>query len=157
MSKKIETLVEQATKNLVESMGFELADVEYLLEDQNWVLTLYIDHPNGVSMDDCEKVSRAVDPIIDELDPTMDSFYLSVSSLGIDRPLKKMRDFERALGKEIEIHLYAPLDKKKLFIGVLTSFNETQIEIENKGVKQCFMHNQVALARPTVHFHELED
>ncbi len=79
----------------VEELGFTLYDVEFVKEYGNWVLTLYIDRPEGVSIDDCERVSRRVDPILDEADPIGQPYYLSVSSLGLDRPLKKDADFTR--------------------------------------------------------------
>ena len=79
----------------VTALGYELYEVEYQKEFDNWVLTLYIDHPDGVSLDDCELVSNAVDPVLDAADPIEQAYYLSVSSLGIDRPLKTDKDYKR--------------------------------------------------------------
>ncbi|MDO4493250.1 MAG: ribosome maturation factor RimP [Clostridia bacterium] len=121
---KTTEIVEQLTKPVVENMGFELCDVEFIKEYGNWTLTLYIDKEGGVDLNDCEAVSRAVDPVLEEADPIAQAYYLSVSSLGIDRPLKKDRDFERNLGKEVTAKLYAPVNGKKEFTGVLESFNE---------------------------------
>ena len=112
MAKKLERKIEELLQPTVEQLGYELADVEYGVEDGLNVLTLFIYRPEGISLDDCETVSRAVDPILDEADPIEEAYYLSVSSLGLDRPLKKPRDFERKLGTEITVGLYAPINKK---------------------------------------------
>lgn len=152
MSKRIEELVEKASQGLVEELGYELADVEYKKEADGWVLTLYIYRPEGVNIDDCEKVSRAVDPLIDELDPVEEAYILSVSSLGIDRPFKKLRDYERAMGSEIEIHLYAPIDKKKQYVGILKSADKEEVKIDCDGQERVFTQKQIALARPMLRF-----
>lgn len=148
IEKKIETLV----KPTVEEMGYELADVEFIKEADGWVLTLYIVHENGIQMRDCENVSRAVDPIIEEADPIAEAYILSVSSLGIDRPFKKLRDYERAIGKEIEIHLYAPVDKKKRFEGVLTSADQDQVILATDGQEKIFERKTIAKACPVIRF-----
>ena len=114
---KITEAVDRAVRATVEALGFELDEVEYQKEHGNWVLTLYIDAPDGVSLDDCERVSRAVDPILDEADPIPDAYYLSVSSIGIDRPLRKDKDFARNVGNKLDVKLYAPVNKKKGICG----------------------------------------
>ena len=86
---KLTDRIFELTESKVRELGYELYDVEYQKEYDNWVLTLYIDSKNGISLDDCEIVSNAVDPILDEADPIEQAYYLSVSSVGIDRPLKK--------------------------------------------------------------------
>lgn len=97
--------VEALLRPVVTGMGYELDEVEFQKEQGNWVLTLYIEHQDGRSatIDDCEAVSRAVDPILDEADPIEQAYYLSVSSIGIDRPLKKDRDYQRSLGSPITV------------------------------------------------------
>ena len=105
--------VDAIVRKTVEALGFELCDVEFAKESGNWVLTLFINREGGVTIDDCEAVSHAVDPILDEADPIPQSYYLSVSSLGLDRPLKKAADFQRNLGKQIEVEVYAELENKK--------------------------------------------
>ena len=98
--------VDALLRPVVSQMGYELDEVEFIKEHGNWVLTLYIEKPDGtVTLDDCEAVSRAVDPILDEADPIEQAYYLSVSSIGIDRPLKKDRDYERNLGNKITAKL----------------------------------------------------
>lgn len=140
-------------KAKIESLGFELCDVEYQKEYGDWVLTFYIDKPGGVTIDECETVSRAIEPILDEKDPIESEYVLSVSSLGIDRPLKKDRDFERALGSELEIKLYAPQDGKKQWIGTLSSFDADGFTVETEqGKPMTFQKKDCALVRPNIRF-----
>jgi len=145
-------VVEQLVSGTVQELGYELCDVEFLKEQGNWVLTLYIHSPEGITLDDCEKVSRAVDPILDEADPIEQSYYLSVSSLGIDRPLKKQRDFERNLGNVVEVKLYAPRNKKKEFMGELVSFDEEGFLINTKDAQERFTYKETAQVRPHIEF-----
>ena len=130
---KITEAVDRAVRATVEAQGFELDEVEYQKEHGNWVLTLYIDAPGGVSLDDCERVSRAVDPILDEADPIPEAYYLSVSSIGIDRPLKKDKDFSRNLGNKLDVKLYAPIKKKKEFMGTLLAFDAETFTLSLAG------------------------
>ena len=130
---KITEAVDRAVRATVEAQGFELDEVEYQKEHGNWVLTLYIDAPGGVSLDDCERVSRAVDPVLDEADPIPEAYYLSVSSIGIDRPLKKDKDFSRNLGNKLDVKLYAPIKKKKEFMGTLLAFDAETFTLSLAG------------------------
>ena len=143
---------EQLLKQTVENLGFELCDVEFIKEYGDWVLTLYIDKPGGVTIDDCELVSRTVDPILDEADPIEQQYYLSVSSLGLDRPLKKDADYQRNLGKRIEVKLFAPIDGKKEFKGELVRFDETSLVIRDGETERTLERKAVALARPELTF-----
>ncbi|MCH5279117.1 MAG: ribosome maturation factor RimP [Christensenellaceae bacterium] len=136
----------------VAALGYELYEVEYQKEYDNWVLTLYIDHPNGISLDDCEKVSTAVDPVLDEADPIEQAYYLSVSSLGIDRPIKSDKDFSRNIGNVIDIKLYAPLNGKKELRGRLIAFNENEFTVETKAGSITVGRRQAALVRPHIDF-----
>lgn len=136
----------------VTALGYELYEVEYQKEFDNWVLTLYIDHPNGVSLDDCELVSNAVDPVLDAADPIEQAYYLSVSSLGIDRPLKTDKDYKRNIGKVMDVKLYAPLNGKKEFSGTLTAFDEDTYTIELKSGPETIERKRTALIRPHIDF-----
>ena len=144
--------VEELVKGVVETLGFELCDVEFQKEYGSWVLTLYIDRPEGVNIDDCERVSKAVDPILDEADPIEQAYMLSVSSLGLDRPLKKDADFARNIGKRIEVKLYSPLDGKKEFVGELIRFDEASATILLNGAELVLERKSIALARPELVF-----
>ena len=155
---KITEAVDQAVRATIEALGFELDEVEYQKEQGNWVLTLYIDAPEGVTLDDCERVSHAVDPILDEADPIPDAYYLSVSSIGLDRPLKKDRDFARNVGNKLDVKLYAPVNKKKEFLGTLVSFDADSfiIALVEKGGaagnEMTIARKDAALVRPHIDF-----
>ncbi|HWQ97306.1 MAG TPA: ribosome maturation factor RimP [Clostridia bacterium] len=144
--------VEQLLKQPVAELGYELCDVEFIKEYGDWVLTLYIDKEGGVNIDDCERVSRAVDPLLDEADPIEQAYMLSVSSLGLDRPLKKDADYQRNLGKRIEFKLFAPKDGKKEFTGELVSFDETQVIVRLDKGELTLERKAIALARPELKF-----
>lgn len=144
--------VEELVRPIVESLGFELCDVEFVKEYGNWVLTLYIDRAGGVTIDDCERVSKAVDPVLDEADPVEQAYYLSVSSLGLDRPLKKDADFARALGKRIEIKLYAPVGGKKEYRGELGAYTAERVTLRTESGEVGFERKDIALARPELTF-----
>ena len=150
---KTTEIVDSLVRGKIAEMGYELDEVEYVKEYGNMVLTLYIDSENGVTIDDCEKVSRAIDPILDENDPIEEAYYLSVSSIGIDRPLKKDRDFERNMGKKLQVKLYAPINKKKEFLGVLTGYDEENftINVEKMG-EVTIKRKDAALIRPWIDF-----
>ncbi|HWR23689.1 MAG TPA: ribosome maturation factor RimP [Feifaniaceae bacterium] len=144
----VQALVQDAVSNL----GYELIDVEFQKEQTDWVLTLYIDKPDGVTVDDCERVSRAVEPLLDEADPISQSYFLSVSSPGLDRPLKKERDFERSLNKDIVVKLYAPQDKKKEFTGTLLRFDAESLTIAENGRERTILRKDAANIRPHIVF-----
>ena len=150
---KIEQAVLNKIEPLVTEMGYEIVDVEFVKKDGNDNLTIYVDVSYGMSLDDCEKVHMAIDPLLDELDPTNGKPYvLNVSSPGLDRPFNKQRDYERNYGKEVEIKLYAPLKGKKIYEGVLISRNENALTL-NDGKEEITIENsRIALARPLVKF-----
>lgn len=150
---KTTEIVDSLVRGKIAEMGYELDEVEYVKEYGNMVLTLYIDSENGVTIDDCEKVSRAIDPILDENDPIEEAYYLSVSSIGIDRPLKKDKDFERNMGKKLQVKLYAPINKKKELLGVLTEYDGESftINVEKMG-EVTIKRKDAALIRPWIDF-----
>ena len=152
LSLKLTDKIFDIVEPTVTALGYELYEVEYQKEFDNWVLTLYIDHPDGVSLDDCELVSNAVDPVLDAADPIEQAYYLSVSSLGIDRPLKTDKDFKRNIGKVMDVKLYAPLNGKKEFSGTLTAFDEETYTIELKSGSETIERKKTALIRPHIDF-----
>ena len=150
---KTTEVVEHLVKDIVSEAGFLLCDVEFQKEAGNWVLTLFIDKEGGVTIDDCEAVSRLVDPVLDEADPIDQAYYLSVSSLGIDRPLKKAADYVRNAGKELEVRLYAPLNGKKQLTGILEHFTEDDFTLLTEDGKQVtILKKDAALVRPHIRF-----
>lgn len=150
---KIEQSVIEKIQPAVTALGYEIVDVEFEKKNGEDNLTIFIDIPSGVSLDDCEKVHYAVDPLLDELDPTAGKPYiLNVSSPGLDRPFKKQRDYERNYGKEVEIKLYAPLKGKKVYEGVLVACDENSLTL-NLGKEEIKIeNNKIAIARPLVKF-----
>lgn len=126
---KTTDVVDSLVREKIKELGFELDEVEYIKEYGSMVLTLYIDSPNGVTLDDCERVSRAVEPVLDENDPIEEAYYLSVSSIGLDRPIKKDKDFQRNIGNKLQVKLYAPVNKKKGLTGTLKGFDDESFTI----------------------------
>lgn len=125
---------ESRTENLltpfIESNHFELVDVEYVKEAGCWYLRAYIDKEGGITIDDCELVSRWLSDKLDEQDFIDDSYILEVSSPGLGRPLKKDKDFARSIGEEVEIRLFKALNKQKEYVGLLTEFDKETVTIE---------------------------
>ena len=115
---------------IVDSHSFEIVDVEYVKEGQDWYLRCYIDKEGGININDCELVSRELEKVLDEQDFLKDAYILEVSSPGLTRPLKKERDFERNIGKPVEIHTYKPIDGVREFIGDLVSFSDDSVVID---------------------------
>ncbi|MEG0129157.1 ribosome maturation factor RimP [Clostridium sp.] len=138
MSKKsLELTIEEFTAPLVESLGYELVDIEYIKEDGEWYLRFYIDSENGIQIEDCAAVSRAVGDRLDEVDPIKESYYLEVSSPGLDRPLKKESDFIKYNGKKIKIKFYKPFMDKKFVDGILNGYTDNNIiiTIDNNNIE----------------------
>lgn len=133
---KVVDLVNEKICPIIEEMGYEVVEVEYAKKVDGMNLCFYIDSPNGVNIDDCEKVHKAIDGPLDELNPTEDVAYiLSVSSCGLDRPIKTDKDLKRNLNKLVDVKLYAPLNKRKTFTGNLKSFNENEIVVDENGTE----------------------
>ena len=132
-------------------MGIEIVDVEFSEKDR--ALTIFIETPAGVDLDTCEAFHNAIMDPIDEFDPTYDAPYtLNVSSPGLDRPFKTARDYERNLGKEVEVKLYAPLKSKKLLEGILDSFDETTVTIVSGGEQLRLPLNRIAKIHKAIKF-----
>lgn len=151
-SNRVKDICSEKLTPVIEGLGYELVEVFYGKQSDGMNLIFFIDSPNGIAIEDCEKVHRTIDPILDEINPTNDAHYiLSVSSVGLDRPIKTERDFNRNMGKEIEITLFAKQDGKKNFKGILKAFDENTITIENKEV-QTFDRKKVAHVAPVINF-----
>ena len=155
MSKKesYEQQTEALLLPIVESHGFELVDVEYVKEGGTWYLRAYIDKPGGITVDDCEVVSRAFSDILDEKDYIDDTYIFEVSSPGLGRPLKKEKDFQRSIGEEVEIRTYRAIDRQKEFIGILVEYDKDTVTIEYEDeTTQKFDRADIALIRLALHF-----
>ena len=149
---KITEQVWQFAEPLVQAQGGSLWDVEYVREGGEWFLRLYIDKDGGVDIDDCEAVSRAVDPVLDEKDPIPESYRFEVCSAGLERVLKRPSDFERFLGEPVLVKLYRPKDGRKEFPGVLKGYKDGDITISAGGQEITFEKAEVALVRLRVEF-----
>ena len=149
---KITEQVWQFAEPLVQAQGCSLWDVEYVREGGEWFLRLYIDKDGGVDIDDCEAVSRAVDPVLDEKDPIPESYRFEVCSAGLERVLKRPSDFERFLGEPVLVKLYRPKDGRKEFPGVLKGYKDGDVTISAGGQEITFEKVEVALVRLRVEF-----
>ncbi|MDF2590373.1 MAG: rimP [Anaerocolumna sp.] len=132
MTKKeeYELKTEKLLEPILQSHNFELVDVEYVKEGGNWFLRAYIDKDGGISVDDCEIVSRILSDLLDKHDFIPDAYILEVSSPGLGRQLKKEKDYARSINKEVEIKLYKPIEKQKEYVGILLSYDTETIKIE---------------------------
>lgn len=143
-----ELKVEQFLLPILAEHQFELVDVEYVKEAGNWYLRSYIDKEGGITVDDCEVISRKLSEWLDKTDFIQDSYIMEVSSPGLGRPLKKDKDFERSLGDEVEIRLYKARDKQKEFTGTLTAYDKDTVTIAfEDGSEEVFTRAEIALIR----------
>lgn len=154
MSKKqIVELVTKLAQEIVDKYSFELVDVEFVKEGMSWYLRVYIDKPEGITIDDCQLVSQDLEKVLDEKDPISHSYILEVSSPGLDRPLKKDRDFERYKGETVEVKLFQPINKVKVFVGELEGLVDNKIRIrQNESDILEFERDKVALVKRVVKF-----
>ena len=138
------------------SLGYEIVDIEERSEYGQKIITVVVDKvPGGISLDDCETVSNALDAPLDALDPTSSMPYcLDVSSPGLDRPFKSQRDYERNYGSKVEVKLFAPIDgsKQKLYVGTLVERTDSAVTIETDGVNTSIENGKIALVRPYIEF-----
>ena len=132
---------------VVERAGCTLWDVEYIKEAGSWFLRAYIDKEGGVSIDDCEAVSRPLSDLLDEHDPIEGSYTFEVSSAGADRALKKPEHFEQFQGSEVEVRLYRPREGRKEFVGVLKSYEDGDVTLNVNGAETRFTKQEIALVR----------
>ena len=144
---KITDKVTELARPVVEEEGCSLWDVEYVREAGSWFLRVFIDKEGGVDIMDCERISRRLDPILDEADPIPDSYTFEVGSAGIERELKRPSDFEQFMGHEVEVRLYQAVDGSKVFVGKLIGYENGNVSIEVGKASMRFMKSQVALVK----------
>jgi ribosome maturation factor RimP len=149
---KVTDLVAQFAQPIVESHGCSLWDVEYVREGSERFLRLYIDKEGGVDITDCEAISRAVDPVLDEKDPIAESYHFEVCSAGLERTLKRPGDFVRFMDSPITVKLYRPRNGLKEIPGILRGYEEGQITVEAGKETIVFPKSEVALVRLRVEF-----
>lgn len=144
---KITDIVSTLAKPEAERLGLALWDVEFVREGPHWILRVSIDHPDGVSTDMCEAMSRALDPLLDEADPIEQSYILEVASAGLERTLKRDSDFQQFLGHPVELHFYTPQNRSKELLGKLTAHDGQRITVLSDSGEQSFSMKDVAGVR----------
>ena len=149
---KVTDQVTEFAQPVVESFGCRLWDVEYVREGSERFLRLYIDKEGGVDIEDCEKIHRAVDPILDEKDPISESYHFEVCSAGLERALKRPRDFEEFMNAAVLVKLYRPRNGLKEIPGTLRGYEDGKITVEAGKESITFEKSEVALVRLRVEF-----
>lgn len=156
MSKKVTEIVEELALPILEELNLELVEVEYVKEGKNWFLRIFIDKEGGVDIEDCGTASEKLGEKLDEADPIQQNYFLEVSSPGAERPLKKEKDFQKAIGKNVYIKTYEPILSEKEFEGKLTAFDGVEVTLEVRiktRVKTVVIpYEKVAKARLAVTF-----
>ena len=149
---KITDKVTQFAQPVVEAHGCTLWDVEYVREGSEYFLRLYLDKEGGVNIYDCEAISRALDPILDEEDPIPESYHFEVCSAGLERALKRPGDFERFMGEPVMVKLYRPRNGLKESPGILRGYENGCVTVEAGKETITFQKSEVALVRLRVEF-----
>ena len=149
---KVTDIVTKIAQPVVEAHGCQLWDVEYVREGDQRFLRLYLDKEGGVDITDCEAISRAVDPLLDEADPIAESYHFEVCSAGLERALKRPSDFERFMGSNITVKLYRPRNGLKEIPCVLTGYEDGKVTVEAGKETITFEKSEVALVRLRVEF-----
>src|SRR6476619_2666159 len=153
---KVTDVVEELAAPITSELGLELVEVEYVKEGKNWFLRVYIDKDNGVDIEECGLVSEKLSEKLDEVDPILHNYFLEVSSPGAERPLKKATDFEKAIGKNVFIKTYEPIDGEKKFEGILNSFDgitvTLEMKIKTRKISVSIPYEKIANARLAVTF-----
>jgi len=148
-----EMKTEELLKPIIAENNFELVDVEFVKEGSNWYLRAYIDKDGGITVDDCELVSRALSDLLDEKDFIDEAYILEVSSPGLGRPLKKDKDFARSIGEEVEIKLFRAINKQKDYTGYLKAYDKDTVTIEDEDENEMVLErSNIALIRLALDF-----
>lgn len=142
---KITDKVSELAKPIVAECGCTLWDVEYVREAGSWYLRIFIDKEGGVGIDDCERISRALDPVLDAEDPIPDSYVFEVGSAGAERELKRPGDFDMFMGSEVEVRLYQPINGAKSYVGTLKARSgDDAVTVECGKKELTFTASQIA-------------
>jgi ribosome maturation factor RimP len=145
--------VREIIESLIRDLDYELVDIEFKKEGSSKFLRIFLDKPEGITLDDCQIMSKAVSDELDKTDPIKESYYLEVSSPGLDRPLKNDKDLKRNINKDVEVKLYEPLDGKKLIQGSLIEFDKKTIKLQNEDESvENIPREKIALIRLAVKF-----
>ncbi|MCX7843551.1 MAG: ribosome maturation factor RimP [Clostridia bacterium] len=150
--KRVEDIVAALAQPIVDKHLFELVDVEFVKEGANWYLRVYIDKPSGVTIDDCQVISEGLSEVLDKEDPIEQSYFLEVSSPGLERPLKKDSDFEKYKGETVEVKLFEAIEGKKVFEGELLGLADNHVELKIGNDFASFDRDKIALVRKVAKF-----
>jgi ribosome maturation factor RimP len=148
----VESRVEELLLPIIEKSDYELVDVRYAKEGPNWYLRIFIDHPEGIDLDDCEFVSRKIEVLLDEKNYIKDSYILEVSSPGIERPLRYKKDFIRFTGEMVIVNTYKPINGKRTFKGLLQGIDGQDVIIKDGLEEIRLALSDISLAHLTVDF-----
>lgn len=151
MANHIEQKVEELVLNCIKDSGLELVDVEYVRE-RDWYLRIYIDKAGGVGVEDCQWLSERIGEKLDAADFIHDSYYLEVSSPGLDRPLKKSKDFARHAGQKVEVHTFSPINGKKNMVGILKGLIDNQVVLDIDGTEVSIPKDKTSQVRLYIEF-----
>ena len=143
----IEEIFENLVEPKVKELGYNLYDVQYAKEGKDYFLRIFIDKPEGIDLNDCEKVNDGINSLLDEADYIKEQYFLEVSSPGIERVLRKDSHLQSAIGKEIEIKLFKPLNNKKEYVGILEKFDEENIVIRQENEELQIDRKNISLMK----------
>lgn len=149
---KIEEKTWEIMKPLAEELGLIPVDAEYVKENGDYQLIVTVGKEEGIGINECEAMSRAIDPILDEKDYISDVYTLIVTSPGLGRTLRRPRDFAYGMGREVEVHTYKAVNKQKEFTGILSAFDDATVTITNEEGETTFSRPEISLIRLTVDF-----
>ena len=156
-TKNIASVVADLIGPTVSELDYDLWDVEYVKEGAEYYLRVTIDREEGITIDDCEKVHRAIDPILDEADPIEDSYHLEVSSPGIERELKYDWHFEAFMGCNVELKLYAPLNGSKSYVGELVEYTDEAVSVKQGENTVTVPHDKIAKVQTVLDFDSIDE
>ncbi|MCM3745970.1 ribosome maturation factor RimP [Paenibacillus pasadenensis] len=149
---RIKAVVEEMITPFLSENGFELVDIEYVKEGSNWFLRVFVDKDGGIDIDECGRISEYLSERLDENDPVSDAYFLEVSSPGAERPLKKPEDVSKAVGKQVCVTTYEPIDGLKEFEGPLLSFDGETVSVQVGRKSHSIPYAKVASARLAIVF-----
>ncbi|NLW01536.1 MAG: ribosome maturation factor RimP [Clostridiales bacterium] len=144
---RIEKAVQALAEPIAEELNYELVDLEFKKESGSWYLRFYIDKPGGITLDDCQIFSECISDKLDETDPIPHRYYLEVSSPGLDRPLKRDKDFVRFKGRKVHVKLYKAVNGMKNYYGELIGLEEGKVVIRDKDQIHAFPRQDIAVVR----------
>ena len=149
-SMSVVDIVYEIAEPIAKSLDLDIWDIEYKKEGSIYILRIYLDKEGGITIDDCEAFSRAIDKPLDDRDPIKEHYYLEVSSAGIDRILRKKEHYNKFIGSNVDVHLYKPIDNSKFFQGELISFDGEKVTINYEGQPKSFDIKDVSVVKLSI-------